>query len=152
MLGGKLFDSKDSGPYTTKNLDGLRSGELKLTTNKSGKPEFVQTETNDTKGDNKKVKLDKGLGGNSRSLSKGAGKVFAYPLGRDLRDSEDSLFIKAIEYVPHKGGAGLGVKLKSFQGPLADPDQAYTDTDLTDPKAIGKSDLIVNNNFSNNSV
>ena len=146
MLGGKLFDSKDMGPYTAKNLDKIRSGEGKFVT-KDGKTTFVdQTNQTNTKGDNQKVKLDKGLGGNSRSLSKGAGKVFAYPLGRDLRDSEDSLFIKAIEYVPPKGGAGLGVKLKSFQGPLADPDQAYTDTDLTDPKAIRKSDLIVNNN------
>ena len=109
MLGGKLFDSKDSGPYTTKNLDGLRSGELKLTTNKSGKPEFVQTNQTNTKGDNQKVNANTSLGGSGRKLGKGAGRVFAYPLGRDTRDSEDTLLIKAIEYVPPGTGDGAGL-------------------------------------------
>ena len=31
MLGGKLFDSKDSGPYTSKNLDKVRRGETTVT-------------------------------------------------------------------------------------------------------------------------
>ena len=56
-----------------------------------------QTDQTDTKGDNEKIKLDSGQGGNNRSIAKGAGKVFAYPLGRDRRDSEDTLLIKAIE-------------------------------------------------------
>ena len=144
MLGGKLFDSKDSGPYTTKNLDGLRSGELKITTNKSGKVEFVQTKTNDEKGaNNKTINVDNksGSGSNNQSLSKGKGSVFAYPLGRDTRDSEDTLLIKAIEYVPPKSGAGLGVRIENEDGGLTD----LGDTSAEGKKAIGKANVKISN-------
>ena len=115
MLGGKLFDSKDMGPYTAKNLDKIRSGEGKFVTN-NGKTTFVdQTTQTNTKGDNKKVNANTSLGGSGRKLGKGAGRVFAYPLGRDVRDSEDTLLIKAIEYVaPGIGdGAGLSFGIKN---------------------------------------
>ena len=75
-----------------------------------------QTDQTDTKGDNEKIKLDSGQGGNNRSIAKGAGKVFAYPLGRDRRDSEDTLLIKAIEYIPPKSGAGLGLDIVDGNG------------------------------------
>lgn len=115
MLGGKLFDSKDLGPYTAKNLDKIRSGEGKFII-VDGKATFVdQTTQTDTKGDNKKV-VNQDLGGSTGKLGKGAGRVFAYPLGRDIRDSEDTLLIKAIEYIPPKKGAGLGVDLVTGEG------------------------------------
>ncbi len=133
MLGGKLFDSKDMGPYTAKNLDKIRSGEGKFVT-KDGKTTFVdQTKQTDTKGDNEKVTLGSGQGGNNRSIAKGAGKVFAYPLGRDRRDSEDTLLIKAIEYIPPKSGAGLGVTIENEDGSL---------TDLGDNSVEGKKEVV----------
>ena len=97
---GQLFDKpKGEGLYTAKNLDKIRSGEGKFVTN-NGKTTFVdQTTQTNTKGDNKKVNANTSLGGSGRKLGKGAGRVFAYPLGRDTRDSEDTLLIKAIEYL-----------------------------------------------------
>ena len=113
---GQLFDKpKGEGLYTAKNLDKIRSGEGKFVTN-NGKTTFVdQTTQTNTKGDNKKVNANTSLGGSGRKLGKGAGRVFAYPLGRDVRDSEDTLLIKAIEYVaPGIGdGAGLSFGIKN---------------------------------------
>lgn len=113
---GQLFDNpKGEGLYTAKNLDKIRSGEGKFVTN-NGKTTFVdQTTQTNTKGDNKKVNANTSLGGSGRKLGKGAGRVFAYPLGRDVRDSEDTLLIKAIEYVaPGIGdGAGLSFGIKN---------------------------------------
>ena len=141
MLGGKLFDSKDMGPYTAKNLDKIRSGEGKFVV-KDGKTTFVdQTKQTETKGDNNKVEVDSSQGGNDRSISKGAGKVFAYPLGRDTRDSEDTLLIKAIEYVPPKSGAGLGVRIENEDGSLTD----LGDNSVEGKKAIGKSSVKIQN-------
>ncbi len=141
MLGGKLFDSKDKGPYTAKNLDKIRSGEGKFVV-KDGKTTFVdQTKQTNTKGDNKKITVDSGAGGNDRSISKGAGKVFAYPLGRDTRDSEDTLLIKAIEYIPPKSGAGLGVRIENADGSLTD----LGDNSVEGKKAIGKASVKINN-------
>ena len=141
MLGGKLFDSKDMGPYTAKNLDKIRSGEGKFVT-KDGKTTFVdQTEQTETKGDNKKLTVDSSQGGNNKSISKGAGKVFAYPLGRDTRDSEDTLLIKAIEYVPPKSGAGLGVRIENEDGSLTD----LGDNSAEGKTAIGKASVKIQN-------
>ena len=100
-----------------------------------------QTDQTDTKGDNEKIKLDSGQGGNNRSIAKGAGKVFAYPLGRDRRDSEDTLLIKAIEYIPPKSGAGLGVTIENEDGSLTD----LGDTSAEGKKAIGKASVKINN-------
>ena len=100
-----------------------------------------QTDQTDTKGDNEKIKLDSGQGGNNRSIAKGAGKVFAYPLGRDRRDSEDTLLIKAIEYIPPKSGAGLGVTIENEDGTLTD----LGDTSAEGKKAIGNASVKINN-------
>ena len=141
MLGGKLFDSKDMGPYTAKNLDKIRSGDGKFVT-KDGKTTFVdQTKQTETKGDNKKLTVDSSQGGNNKSISKGAGKVFAYPLGRDTRDSEDTLLIKAIEYVPPKSGAGLGVRIENEDGSLTD----LGDNSAEGKTAIGKASVKIQN-------
>ena len=100
-----------------------------------------QTDQTETKGDNKKVLVDSGTGGNDRSITKGAGKVYAYPLGRDRRDSEDTLLIKAIEYVPPKSGAGLGVRIEDNDGNLVDLGNR-TDKGK---EAIGKANIKIQN-------
>jgi len=141
MLGFQLFDKPGEGPYTAKNLDKIRSGEGKFVT-KDGKTTFVdQTEQTETKGDNKKLTVDSSQGGNNKSISKGAGKVFAYPLGRDTRDSEDTLLIKAIEYVPPKSGAGLGVRIENEDGSLTD----LGDNSAEGKTAIGKASVKIQN-------
>jgi len=117
MLGFQLFDKEGEGPYTAKNLDKIRNGEGKFVTN-NGKTTFVdQTTTNDEKGGNKKDNnSNTDLSNGERKLGKGAGKVFAYPIGKDTRDSEDSILIKAIEYVPPSTGAGLGLDIVDGAG------------------------------------
>ena len=113
---------QDQKQYTDKEIGKTFSGQLQKTldgktgvwtTGERDKTKVEQTTTNNEKGDNKK---DDGLGAKSRKLGKGAGTVFAYPLGRDTRDSEDSILIKAIEYVPPESGAGLGLDIVDGNG------------------------------------
>jgi len=114
---------QDQKQYTDKEIGKTFSGQLQKTldgktgvwtTGERDKVKVEQTTQTETKGDNKKD--DTGVGSKSRKLGKGAGSVFAYPLGRDTRDSEDSLLIKAIEYIPPKSGAGLGLDIVDGNG------------------------------------
>tara|TARA_B100000965_G_scaffold402121_1_gene427381 strand:+ start:139 stop:1395 length:1257 start_codon:yes stop_codon:yes gene_type:complete len=116
---------QDQKQYTDKEIGKTFSGQLQKTldgktgvwTSRPGsKANKDQTTTNNEKGDNEKDNKDNSIGSKNRKLGKGAGKVFAYPLGRDTRDSEDSLLIKAIEYVPPKSGAGLGLDIVDGNG------------------------------------
>ena len=50
MLGGKLFDTPGEGPYTTKNLDGLRDGSKTLIKGADGKPKFLNRRKKKTGG------------------------------------------------------------------------------------------------------
>ena len=113
---------QDQKQYTEKEIGKTFSGQLQKTldgktgvwtTGERDKTKIEQTTTNNEKGDNKK---DNGTGAKNRKLGKGAGTVFAYPLGRDTRDTEDSILIKAIEYVPPKSGAGLGLDIVDGDG------------------------------------
>ena len=130
--------NKSFGGQLQKTLDG-KTGVW--TTGERDKTKVEQTKQTETKGDNKKLTVDSSQGGNNKSISKGAGKVFAYPLGRDTRDSEDTLLIKAIEYVPPKSGAGLGVRIENEDGSLTD----LGDNSVEGKKAIGKASVKIQN-------
>jgi len=144
---GQIFDREGEGPYTAKNLDKVRSGEGKFVTN-NGKTTFVdQTTTNDEKGSNNKdSQADVNLG-QKRKLGKGAGSVFAYPLGRDNRDSEDTLLIKAIEYIPPETDAGLGLKIVDGDGKNVKINKEnFTDKNGNAKTGDDAPKLVVNNN------
>ena len=130
--------NKSFGGQLQKTLDG-KTGVW--TTGERDKTKVEQTKQTETKGDNKKLTVDSSQGGNNKSISKGAGKVFAYPLGRDTRDSEDTLLIKAIEYVPPKSGAGLGVRIENEDGSLTD----LGDNSAEGKTAIGKASVKIQN-------
>ena len=141
---------QDQKQYTEKEIGKTFSGQLQKTldgktgvwtTGERDKTKVEQTKQTETKGDNKKITVDSSQGGNNKSISKGAGKVFAYPLGRDTRDSEDTLLIKAIEYVPPKSGAGLGVRIENEDGSLTD----LGDNSAEGKTAIGKASVKIQN-------
>ena len=140
----------DQKQYTDKEINKSFGGQLQKTldgktgvwtTGERDKTKVEQTKQTETKGDNKKITVDSSQGGNNKSISKGAGKVFAYPLGRDTRDSEDTLLIKAIEYVPPKSGAGLGVRIENEDGSLTD----LGDNSAEGKTAIGKASVKIQN-------
>jgi len=92
MLGGKLFDSKDMGPYTAKNLDKIRSG--KATIGESGEVSNVNnTNTNSTT-----ITREKPKSGGIRN--RGPAISLRYPNNR-IENSTDYLEIKIVEWTPN---------------------------------------------------
>jgi len=85
MLGGKLFDTPGEGPYTTKNLDGLRDGSKTLIKGADGKPKFINSK--------KKTGGSKASGGGKKAFN------YRYP-NTQLEEDSDFLEIKIVEYKP----------------------------------------------------
>ena len=86
MLGGKLFDTPGEGPYTTKNLDGLRDGSKTLIKGADGKPKFLNRRKKKTGG-------NKASGGGKKAFN------YRYP-NTQLEEDSDFLEIKIVEYKP----------------------------------------------------
>ena len=104
MLGGKLFDSKDMGPYTAKNLDKIRSG--KATIGESGEISNVnEVKTNNNTITQEKKQKSGGVKNSSPAVS------LRYPNNR-IEGSTDYLEIKIVEYTPN---SKLNSSIKSGQ-------------------------------------
>ena len=115
MLGGKLFDSKDMGPYTAKNLDKIRSG--KATIGESGEISNVnEVKTNNNTITQEKKQKSGGVKNSSPAVS------LRYPNNR-IESSTDYLEIKIVEYTPNsklnssiKGGQAQTKKEGKVEG------------------------------------
>ena len=113
MLGGKLFDTPGEGPYTTKNLDGLRDGSKTLIKGADGKPKFINRIKKKTGG-------SKASGGGKKAFN------YRYP-NTQLEQDSDFLEIKVVEYKPPGiGGAGeqpfkLGSSTEGLQKNIENP-------------------------------
>ena len=115
MLGGKLFDSKDMGPYTAKNLDKIRSG--KATIGESGEISNVnEVKTNNNTITQEKKQKSGGVKNSSPAVS------LRYPNNR-IEGSTDYLEIKIVEYTPNsklnssiKGGQAQTKKEGKVEG------------------------------------
>ena len=131
MLGGKLFDSKDSGPYTPKNLDKVRKGETTV-------PEIIEEYKNRSNNKKSTASYKEEL----KRTYKSRGGVLRYPF-EALTEKTDYLQIDIVEYEPARKSEYNENNLLSRPGTRRIPSRSRVPGGLSTRSLVNKGTVLL---------